>query len=166
MSVIEICPLHWEKKEPKRRYVRGYNVYMIIWKQLVGEFLQCVKQPTNEVDKNTVAVVCINSHCKEKVVDSVQHKSPWLYRCFYSCSIALWITLQLGNASTMELNKDWKSLQIFVFMNLKRPLNWLKNKITKIKENLKENVKKLFKVKCIEISYKKWLIWPVIGRVR
>ena len=49
---------------------------MIIWKQLVGEFLQCVKEPTNEVDKNAVAVVCINSHCKEKVVDSVQQKSP------------------------------------------------------------------------------------------
>ena len=40
-------------------------------------------------------------------------------------------------------------------MNLKRPLNWLKNKITKIEENLKENVKKLSKVKCIQISFKK-----------
>ena len=49
---------------------------MIIWKLLVGECLQCVKEPTNEVDKNAVAVICTNSHCKEEVVGYVQQKSP------------------------------------------------------------------------------------------
>ena len=37
--------------------------------------------------------------------------------------------MQLGNALTMEVITDWKSLRIFIFMNLKRPLNSLKNKI-------------------------------------
>ena len=36
--------------------------------------------------------------------------------------------LRLGNASTMEVNTDWKSLQIFIFIDFKRPLNWLKMK--------------------------------------
>ena len=40
----------------------------------------------------------------------------------------------------MEMNTDQKSLQIF--MDLKRPLNWLKNQITKIDEKLNETVKK------------------------
>ena len=36
----------------------------------------------------------------------------WLYLCFYPCPIALWTSLQLGNASTM----DWKSLWIFIVL--------------------------------------------------
>ena len=58
--------------------------------------------------------------------------------------IALWTALQLENMSTIEMNKDWKSLQNYnpyCFMDLKRPLNWQKGKITKIVENLKETVK-------------------------
>ena len=54
--------------------VREYHVYTIIWNPLVGECLQCVKEPAKEVDKNTVAVVCTNSHSKEEVVDHVQQK--------------------------------------------------------------------------------------------
>ena len=46
-------------------------------------------------------------------------------------------------------------------MNLKRPLNCLKNKITKIEENLNKAVKK-----CMQISHKKSHIWPVIIGVR
>ena len=38
---------------------------MIIWKPLVGECLQCLKERTNEKDKNAVAIVRINSHYKE-----------------------------------------------------------------------------------------------------
>ena len=38
----------WEKKQPKE----GYHAYMIIWKQLVGECLQCMKESTNDLDKN------------------------------------------------------------------------------------------------------------------
>ena len=60
------------KKSPNERY----HVYMIIWKPLIGECLQCVKEPTNEVNKNAVAVVRTNSRCKEEVVTLVQQKSP------------------------------------------------------------------------------------------
>ena len=58
---------------------------MITWKRLVRQFLQSVKEPINEVDKNAFAVVFTNSHCTEEVVGHVQQ----------------------GNASTT--NKDWKS---------------------------------------------------------
>ena len=43
------------------------------------------------------------------------------------------------NTSIMEVNTNWKYLQIFIFMGLKRPLNWLKHKITKTEENVNEN---------------------------
>ena len=44
---------------------------MIIWKPLVGNWLQDVKESTNKVDKNAVAVVRTNSYCKEEVVGHV-----------------------------------------------------------------------------------------------
>ena len=37
---------------------------MIIWKPLVGEYLQCVKEPTNKMGKN----VATNPACKKDVV--------------------------------------------------------------------------------------------------
>ena len=48
-----------------RQYVRKHHVSMIIWEPLVDEYLQCVKELTNEMDKNAVAAVHNNSHCKE-----------------------------------------------------------------------------------------------------
>ena len=69
---------------------------------------------------------------------------------FYPCPFSmLWASLQPENSSTIEMNTDWKSLQIYnpyIFMDLKRPLK------------LKRNCKTLFKVKCIQISCKKYLI--------
>ena len=41
-----------------------------------------MKDPTNKMDKNAVAVALTNSHCKEEVVGYVQQNSPWLYPCF------------------------------------------------------------------------------------
>ena len=43
-------------------YIKGYHVYMIIWKSLVDKCLQCLKEPTKRVDKNAVAVACANFH--------------------------------------------------------------------------------------------------------
>ena len=91
-------------KRRLKKNIRENNVYMTISKPLVGEFLQYVKKQTIKVDKNAVAVVHSNSHCKEEVVGI--------------CPIALWTSLLLENASTMEVNTDWKSLQIFIFMDM------------------------------------------------
>ena len=49
---------------------------MIIWKPLVGECFKCMKEPTNKVDKNAVAVVDTNSHRKEEEFGCVRQKPP------------------------------------------------------------------------------------------
>ena len=97
-----------------------------------------MQNPTNKVDNNAVFVVRTNSHCKEEVVHHVQQKSPWLCPYFYPCPTVLWISFQLENISIMEVNTDWKCLKIFILIDLKGPLNWLKNKITKIEKNFNE----------------------------
>ena len=66
---------------------------MIIWKPLVGECFKCMKEPTNKVDKNTVAVVDTNSHRKEEEFGYVRQKPPWLYRRFYPYPLVFWAFL-------------------------------------------------------------------------
>ena len=56
-----------EKKEPKDNILEDI-MFMILWKPLVGKCLHCVKEPTNGMEKNVVAVVCANSLCKEEVM--------------------------------------------------------------------------------------------------
>ena len=55
---------------------------MIIWKPVVCVCLKCVKEPTNEVDENAVAVVCTNSHCKEEVVCHMQQNISMIMSMF------------------------------------------------------------------------------------
>ena len=94
------------------------------------------------MDKNAVSLFRTNSTVKKKWL-SMYNRT--LHGCMHiSIPIAHWISLQLEKTSTIETNKDWTSLQIYnpyIFMDLKRPLNWLKSKITKIEENLNEIIK-------------------------
>ena len=91
------------KERGKRQYIPGY-VYMIIWKPLVGKYLQCVNKPPNKVDKNAVSVVRANSPCKEEVVGHVQQNIFLITFMFLLLPITLWMSLQMGNALTMEVN--------------------------------------------------------------
>ena len=71
-----------------------------------------------------------------------------LHDCIYvsiSCSVALWTYLQLGNASTMEVNTDWKSLQLFFFYGREKIIKLATDERTKIEENLNETVKQCLK---------------------
>ena len=62
--------------ENLRQYIRESHVYTRIWKPLVGEFLQYVEKLTIEVEKNTVAVVCTNSHYKRRWLAVCNRISP------------------------------------------------------------------------------------------
>ena len=59
-----------EKKEPKDNILEDI-MFMIFWKPLVGKCLQCVKDSTNGVEENVVAVVRTYSHYTEEVVGHV-----------------------------------------------------------------------------------------------
>ena len=80
------------------------------------------------MDKSAVSVPRTNSHCKEEMIGHVQQNSLWLSMLLSlpHCALDIFATV---NALTMEVDVNWKSLRIVIFMDLKRPLNWLKNKI-------------------------------------
>lgn len=69
----------------------------------------------------------------------------FVFHCILPCPITFWTSLQLGDASTMEVNTDWKSQQIFIFVDLKRPLNRQKKKKTSIEKNLNKTVEHCIK---------------------
>ena len=46
--------------------------------------MHCIKEPTNEVNKNVVAVVCTNSYYKEEMVGHVQQSISFIVSSFLS----------------------------------------------------------------------------------
>ena len=52
-------------------FARGYHAYMNIWNPLVGETLKWRQEPSNEVDKNAVAIRRSDSWEKETIVRHV-----------------------------------------------------------------------------------------------
>ena len=61
----------------------------------------------------------------------------------------------------MEVNTDWKSLQILIFCGPEKAI-----KLAQKLNNKMQNSKTLSKVECMQMYYKKWLIWSAIGRSR
>ena len=128
---------------------------MIIRKPLVGECLQCLKKPTKEVDKYTVAVVRTNAHCKVEVVGNRN-----LHDCIHVPISAPLRFEHLGNSLTGKCisHRGEYGLEIlanFRFYGPDKVIKFAKNQNNKDKKKL--NSKILTKVKCIKFL--------VIGRV-
>ena len=67
-------PIIIEKYLAKYEYdsfARGCHAYMDIWNPLIGEVLECKQKPTNEVDKNGVAIIRLNSLGQESVIGHI-----------------------------------------------------------------------------------------------
>ena len=82
---------------------------MIIWKSLVGECLKCVKERTNEKDKNAVSIVRINSHYKKQVVGHVQ-AAEYFRDCMPYCTLdifAIGICVNHGCEYGLEIPKNF-----------------------------------------------------------
>ena len=78
---------------------------MIIWKSLVDEYLQCVREPTNKVVKNAVAIFLTNSNYAEE----------WLVMCdrnLHDCiHVSISAPLRFGYLCNHELPQPWRSIQ-------------------------------------------------------
>ena len=66
--------LVYNVNDPRACQETGVGRRKSLKKVLVGECLQCVKEPIIKVDKNAVAVVFTNSHCKKEVAGHTQQK--------------------------------------------------------------------------------------------
>ena len=83
-------------KEPKDNILEDI-MFMIFWKPLVGKCLQCMKEPTNGLEKNAVAMVRPNSHCKGEVVGHVS----------LIVSVSIPALLRFGHLCNWETRQPW-----------------------------------------------------------
>ena len=120
-------------------------MYMTIWKPLLGESLICKKEPTNEVDKNAVAVICINSNSEEVVVGHVPKnisKYVFMFLSLPSCALDIVVTgkrVNRGGGYGLEIPAS------FCFYGPEKAITWIRKAITIAEERFKENVEKCLK---------------------
>ena len=81
---IPICTMNNDSVFQCDSYIRGYHIYINIWEPLLSECLKCMKEPTNAVDKNAVAVVRTNSISKDVVVGHVPKNISMVLSMFLS----------------------------------------------------------------------------------
>ena len=88
-------------------FVRGYHVYMNIWKPLVvGECLKSRKDPTNKMDKTAVAVIRINSYREETVVGHVPKNMPKIV------FVSIPAPLCFEHLCNWETHQSWRWIRI------------------------------------------------------
>ena len=129
-------------------FARGYHVYINIWEPLVGKCLKSRKESTNEMDKTAVAVIRINFYSEKVVVGHVPKNMSKIY-------VPIPAQLCLGHlCNQLQINHQpinrggGYGLEIpanLYFHGPEKLINWLKNKINKTEEKLKENVKHCLK---------------------
>ena len=97
-------------------FVRGYHVYIYISEPAVGECLKSRKEPTNQMDKTTAAVIPINSYSEEVVVGHLPKNISKIVFMFHSlphCALDIFVTgkrINRGGGYRLE-----------IFVALKRP---------------------------------------------
>ena len=122
-------------------FVRGCHVYMNIWEPLFGECLKSRKEPTNEMDKTAVAVIRINSYSEEVMVGHVPNNMSKIVFMFLPLPHSTLDIFVIGKRINRGGGYGLEMPVNFYFYGPEKAINWLKNKINKIEEKLKENVK-------------------------
>ena len=76
-------------------FIRVYHVYIKVWSRILGECLLVKKEPSNGVDKNTVAVIPLHSGGREEVVGHKPQKISKVVR-FHCISLSLSLSVSLS----------------------------------------------------------------------
>ena len=142
---IPICIMNDGSAFQFESYFRGYHAYMNIWELLLDEYLKCVVEPTNEVEKHAVAVVCINSLSKEVVVGPVPKFISMIVSLFFSlprCTRSIEVTgkhVNRGAGYGLEIPTK------FHFCGPENATVYIKSKIMNIEKKLSQNVNRCLK---------------------
>ena len=105
------------------------------------------------MEKTAVAVIPINSYSEEVVVGHVpknMSKIVFMFLPLPHCALDIFVTGKRVNC------RGGYGLEIpanFYFYGPEKAINWLKNKVNKIEEKLKENVKH-----CLKLNIEKLLV--------
>ena len=126
-------------------FARGYHVYMNIWNPLMGETLKCRQEPSNEVDKNAVAIIRSDSWKKETIVVNVPQNISKTWSIFLkvpNTSIEIQVVgkrLNRGGGYSLEIPV------IYRFYGQEELVNWLIKKTEAVKKKFECKVSKCLK---------------------
>ena len=72
-------------------------MYMQVWSSFLGECLFDKKEPSNGVDKNVVAEICLTRFGKEELVHHVPQNISKVVYCISLCHTVTWNLKSLEN---------------------------------------------------------------------
>ena len=100
--------------------VRGYHIYKDIWDAVIGEELQCEREPDNRSDRYAVAIKkdgIIIGHIPRKISQACS-LLPWCHVFLNTCTRG-YCNISLTNYSL------WKYFMLFIFIDLRRRQKFL-----------------------------------------
>ena len=144
-EMYEAFPIYYVKNWVTYGYdsfARGCNAYMNICNPLVGETLKCRQEPSNEVDKNAVAIIRSDSWERDSIVRHVPQSIS------KTCSMFMKVpntSIEVQVVETMLSRRGGYGLGIPViyhFYGQEKLVNWLIKKIVAVKKVLECKVSK------------------------
>ena len=116
-------------------FIRGYHVYMKVWRPFLGECLFGKKEPSNRFDKNAAAVISLNNCGREDVVGHVPQnilKVVPFYISLPHCYLELEVTGKCVNGLEIPGRLH--------FYGPEKATQCLEMRLTKLEEQLKVSV--------------------------
>ena len=117
-------------------FARGFHVYMDIWNPVIEEILKCKREPTNEVGKHAVAIMCSDSLGKESVVGHIPHNISKFSSMFLTIpSTAIEVDLlgkrvNRGSGYGLEIPVKYR------YYGQEKLIQWLAKKLEAVKKEL------------------------------
>ena len=126
-------------------FARGFHVYMDIWNPVIGEILKCKREPTKDIDKHTVAIMCSDSLGKESVVGHIPHnisKFSSMFLTITSTAIEVEVLgkrVSRGSGYRLEIPVKYR------YYGQEKLIQWLAKKLEAVKKELECKISKCLK---------------------
>ena len=126
-------------------FARGFHVYMDIWNPAIGEILKCKREPTNEVDKHAVTIMCSDSLGKESVVGHIPHNISKFSSMFLTIPSTVIKVEVLGKRVNRGSGYGLEIPVKYRYYGQEKLIQWLAKKLEVVKKELECKISKRFK---------------------
>ena len=126
-------------------FARGFHVYMDIWNPVIGEILKCKREPTNEVNKHAVAIMCSDSLGKESVVGQIPHNISKFSSMFLTIPSTAIVVEVLGKRVNRGSGYGLEIPVKYRYYGQEKLIQWLAKKLEAVKKELECKISKCLK---------------------
>ena len=118
---------------------------MDIWNPVIEEILKCKREPTNEIDKHAVAIMCSDSLGNESVIGHIPHnisKFSSMFLIIPSTVIEVEVLgkrVNCGSGYGLEIPVKYR------YYGQEKLIQWLAKKLEAVKKELECKISKCLK---------------------